>query len=84
MKNHVLADHVLGNKEICLPQGVLYHTFLLVIHGNVIEDNTLNRMRESIPCSTNNFRRFFSNIIGLPERRNKSKSVLEITKIYYF
>ena len=27
---------------------------------------------------------FFSNIIGLPERRNKRKSVLEITKIYYF
>ena len=27
---------------------------------------------------------FFSNIIGLPERRNKRKSVLEITKMYYF
>ena len=30
------------------------------------------------------FSTFFSNIIGLPERRNKRKSVLEITKIYYF
>ena len=30
------------------------------------------------------FRRFFSNIIGLPEHRNKRKSVLEITKMYYF
>ena len=27
---------------------------------------------------------FFSNIIGLPKRRNKWKSVLEITKMYYF
>ena len=27
---------------------------------------------------------FFSNIIGLPERRNKRKCVLEITKMYYF
>ena len=27
---------------------------------------------------------FFSNIIGLPERRNKRKNVLEITKMYYF
>ena len=27
---------------------------------------------------------FFSNIIGLPERRNKRKSVLEINKMYYF
>ena len=27
---------------------------------------------------------FFSNIISLPERRNKRKSVLEITKMYYF
>ena len=27
---------------------------------------------------------FFSNIIGLLERRNKRKSVLEITKMYYF
>ena len=26
----------------------------------------------------------FFNIIGLPERRNKRKSVLEITKMYYF
>ena len=30
------------------------------------------------------FSTFFSNIIGLPERRNKRKSVLEITKMYYF
>ena len=37
-----------------------------------------------IPCSTNFFRRFFSNIIDLPEHRNKRKSVLEITKMYYF
>ena len=29
-----------------------------------------------IPCSTKHFRRFFSNIIGLPERRNKRMSVL--------
>ena len=28
--------------------------------------------------------KFFSNIIGLPECRNKRKSVLEITKMYYF
>ena len=27
---------------------------------------------------------FFSNIIGLLERKNKRKSVLEITKMYYF
>ena len=27
---------------------------------------------------------FFSNIIGLPERRNKMKSVFEITKMNYF
>ena len=26
----------------------------------------------------------FSNIIGLPERRKKRKSVLEITKMFYF
>ena len=30
------------------------------------------------------FSTFVSNIIGLPERRNKRKSVLEITKMYYF
>ena len=30
------------------------------------------------------FRMFFANIIGLPEHRNKRKSVLEITKMYYF
>ena len=30
------------------------------------------------------FHEFFSNIIGLTERRNKRKSVLEITKMYYF
>ena len=30
-------------------------------------------------CST-----FFSNNISFPERRNKRKSVLEITKMYYF
>ena len=38
----------------------------------------------SIPCSTKTFRRFFSNNISFPERRNKRKSVLEITKMYYF
>ena len=27
---------------------------------------------------------FFSNNISFPERRNKRKSVLEITKMYYF
>ena len=27
---------------------------------------------------------FFWNKISLPERRNKRKSVLELTKIYYF
>ena len=27
---------------------------------------------------------FFSNIIGLPEHRNKRKSILEITKMYHF
>ena len=31
-----------------------------------------------------NILKFFSNIIGLPEHRNKRKSVLEITKMYYF
>ena len=36
------------------------------------------------PCSTGEKLRFFSNIIGLPERINKRKSVLEITKMYYF
>ena len=35
-------------------------------------------------CSTKCFRRFFFNKISLPERRNKRKSVLEITKMYYF
>ena len=39
----VVADHMLDNKEICLPQGVLYHAFLLSIRGNDVEDNTLNR-----------------------------------------
>ena len=39
----VVADHVLDNKEIGLPQGVLYHAFLLSIRGNDVEDNTLNR-----------------------------------------
>ena len=29
-------------------------------------------------------RTFFANIICLPGRRNKRKSVLEITKMYYF
>ena len=32
----------------------------------------------------NIFRMFFANIIGLPGLRNKRKSVLEITKMYYF
>ena len=36
-----------------------------------------------IPCSIKKIRHFFSNIIGLPEGRNKRKSVLEITKIYF-
>ena len=40
--------------------------------------------RMFIPCSTKKFRRFFLNKISLPERRNKRKSVLEITKMYYF
>ena len=31
-----------------------------------------------------NILKFFFNIVGLPERRNKRKSVLEITKMYYF
>ena len=56
------------------------------------EAKTLNRRAESFPgifflcsaCSTKMFRRLFSNIIGLPERRNKRKSVLEIKKMYYF
>ena len=30
------------------------------------------------------FSTFFWNKISLPERRNKRKSVLEITKMYYF
>ena len=30
------------------------------------------------------FSTFFLNKISLPERRNKRKSVLEITKMYYF
>ena len=30
------------------------------------------------------FSTFFFNKISLPERRNKRKSVLEITKMYYF
>ena len=30
------------------------------------------------------FRTFFANIIGLPGHKNKRKSVLEITKMYYF
>ena len=30
------------------------------------------------------FSTFFGNKISLPERRNKRKSVLEITKMYYF
>ena len=30
------------------------------------------------------FSTFFKNKISLPERRNKRKSVLEITKMYYF
>ena len=38
----------------------------------------------TIPCSTKNVKRFFSNIISLPELENKRKSVLEITKMYYF
>ena len=38
---------------------------------------------DAIPCSTIFFD-VFSNIISLPERRNKRKSVLEITKMYYF
>ena len=37
-----------------------------------------------IPCSTKCFRRFVFNKISLPERRNKRKSILEITKMYYF
>ena len=35
------------------------------------------------PVPRKNFN-VISNIIGLPERRNKRKSVLEITKMYYF
>ena len=30
------------------------------------------------------FSKFFSNNISFPEPRNKRKSVLEITKMYYF
>ena len=41
----VIADHVPSNKEICLPQGVLYNAFLLSIRGNGVEDKTLNRKR---------------------------------------
>ena len=36
------------------------------------------------PVPRKKIQRFFSNITGLPERRNKRKSVLEITKMYYF
>ena len=38
----------------------------------------------AIPCSTKKCLMFFSNIIGLPEHKNKRKSDLEITKMYYF
>ena len=38
---------MLSNKEICLPQGVLYNAFLLPNRGNDVEDNTLNKKRES-------------------------------------
>ena len=39
---------------------------------------------KTIPCSTKMFQRFFSKNISFPERRNKRKNVLEITKMYYF
>ena len=42
----------------------------------------------TILCNYTLFHEFFStffwNKISLPERRNKRKSVLEITKMYYF
>ena len=44
-----------------------------VLHGTI-----------GLLCSTICLGRFFANIIGLPGHRNKRKSVLEITKMYYF
>ena len=52
--------------------------------GDVYYLNESLVLTRCVPCSTKCFRLFFSNIIGLPEHRNKRKSVLEIRKMYYF
>ena len=59
--------------------------------GNVLINDALNTflftdlwLRSTYTLFHEKISTFFKNKISLPERRNKMKSVLEITKMYYF
>ena len=71
--------HIVGITGFVLHLTVLINDDINIVHscycGQIHVDYTL--FHENVLI-------FFSNIIGLLERRNKRKSVLEITKMYYF
>ena len=67
------------------------HTFFMAVVCDIYIDIEGFTEPSWTSCFSNNSTlfhekkiKFFSNIISLPERRNKRKSVLEITKMYYF